>query len=336
MKRILLCVLITVWFGISAQTREISPVTLQQTYTGKEIHKSLRDIIDNADKASYFNDEFFGSMLRKLVTDRQFTESEKVKLFYLMQKKAGYAFTGVQYIPPKQNYFAVSFGKNYSYEQTRKILKDLSYDVRGLLKVVDDNLVSDPLLASNALLLSAMLGGDSTMKKLETISSGKIITASKNPSILNHYVCITASLIQNEKVSRNLKENLKTIRQEEMLEDILCALYSKNNPVSGIREYILSEKDPRNDLAIQTALNVLAEKVPPASYKQSVTSLIAEAGEKWKADLLKKMLENKIPFNYSLSNPEILVTKAWDGVTVSQYSNGTLITNGNLTEFDPN
>ena len=127
-----------------------------------------------------------------------------------------------------------------------------------------------------------------------------------------------------------------SFKTETFIEDALCALYSKNSPVSTIKEYILMEQNPQNDLAIQTALCALSAKVPLATFQKSVKSLISESKEKWKADLCKNVLANKIPFNYTLSNKEQIVTKTWEGVTLSLYNDGALISNGSLLEFDPN
>ena len=75
-----------------SQGRPINKLTLETTYSYVEIHKSLRDLIEQADKSSYFDDAFFNSLLKKIILDKQFTDEEKVQLFYLMQKKLGFAF----------------------------------------------------------------------------------------------------------------------------------------------------------------------------------------------------------------------------------------------------
>src|SRR4051812_13727466 len=94
-----------------AQGRNINKLTLETTYSYNEIHKSLRDLVDNVKRENYFSDAFFNGMLKKILLDKQFTAKEKVQLFYLMQKKLGFAFVGVNYLPPKQNYYIFHMGK---------------------------------------------------------------------------------------------------------------------------------------------------------------------------------------------------------------------------------
>src|SRR5688572_22900205 len=88
-----------------SQLRNVNKLTLESTYSYTDIHKSIRDLVDGHDKSSYFDDDFFNNMLKKIIADKQFSDKEKVQIFFLMQKKLGFAFFGVAYIPPKQNYF---------------------------------------------------------------------------------------------------------------------------------------------------------------------------------------------------------------------------------------
>src|SRR4051812_30774107 len=100
-KLSLIVCLLTISIGeLIAQGRDINKLTLETTYSYSEIHASLRDLIDKHKREDYFKDEFFNSMLVKILRDKQFTAKEKVQLFYLMQKKLGYAFVGVNYLPP--------------------------------------------------------------------------------------------------------------------------------------------------------------------------------------------------------------------------------------------
>lgn len=319
-----------------AQERPINKLTLETTYSYVEIHKSLRDLIDEAKKDSYFQDDFFNDLLRKVLVDKRFTEVEKVQLFYLMQKKIGYAFVGTDYLPPQQNYFNHHSAKVITWQKTKTGLKDLNYNVSTLLKLVQDNLNKDNVLASNALLLASLLNTDSVSIKLNTYSKAEFILQTKNPDIFNHSVCMCASLIQSDQTTSNLIANIKSFKSECMIEDAFCALYSKNNPVATIRDYILLEKNPLNDLSIQTALCALANRVSPATFQKSLESLRKETKEKWKTELCSKILSKSIPFNYSMANKDQLVTKNWDNVQVSLYIDGVLISNGTLLEFDAN
>lgn len=320
-----------------AQGRDVNKLTLGTTYSYAEIHKSLRDLVDGSPKEKYFEDEFFNGMLRKVLTDKQFSEKEKVQVFYLMLKKVGYGFVGVEYLPPKQSYYAYHSGKIYILQKTKVSLRDLQYNAGPLLAMADTMKTKDAIISSSALLLAALLNSEQTMKKLAELSVPETIQGTKNPGIFNHFVCMSAGLVQDSAITRNLRRNLGAFSQEEMTEDVFCALYSRNNPVSSIREYVLKEKNMQNDLSIETALCALADKVPPASYQKSMKELIAaSAKEKWKSDLLKKILANKIPFNYALTSKDQLVTKTWSQVVLSVYNDGVLISNGSLLEFDPN
>jgi hypothetical protein len=172
--------------------------------------------------------------------------------------------------------------------------------------------------------------------KLHEWTRADYIMQCNNPDIFNHYACLSASLIQDSVVTANLVANLNTFKQAPFIEDVLAALYSRNNPVSHIRDYVLQEQNPKNDLAIQTALCALSSKVPPAAFQKSVKSLVSTSKEKWKTDLFKNILANKVPFIYSLTNKTQIVTKNWNNVTVSLYTDGALISNGTILEFDPN
>jgi hypothetical protein len=257
-------------------------------------------------------------------------------MFFLMQKKIGFAFVGAEYIPPKENYYTYHSGKIYTYQKTKLNLKTLNYSAAALLRVVEVNLLKDVIVAGNALLLAALLNTDSVVQKMEEYSKYDAIMSTVKPDIFNHYVCLAASIVQDSVVVKNLTSNLKTFTSPELKEDVLCALYSKNNPVSLIGEYIITEGSPTNSLTVQTALCVLAAKLPPASFQKNVKRLSIDAKDKWKADLCKSALANKNPFNYALSSSDQLVTKKWDGVIITPYADGSLITNGTIVEFDPN
>lgn len=337
MKRILfLLAFIAVNSLCYPQGRTINKLTLEATYTFVEIKKPLRDLVDQADKPAYFEDDFFNGQLKKAIADKQYTDKEKVQVFYLMMKKLGFAFAGINYMPPKQNYLQFFTGELITLQKTRNSLRELNYNTTHLLALADSCLGSDPLLASNALLLATLLQPDNSVKALEKYSQSEVILQARNPDILNHYVCLSAALKQTPEITANLAKNILSFRTEEWIEDALCALYVRNNPVSTIREYILAETDPKNDLSIQTALCALLSKVPQATFEKSLKEFISESREKWKKELCRNILANKIPFNYSLANEEQVVLKLWNGVTLSTYSDGSLISNGSLMEFEPN
>lgn len=335
-KSFFLLAIVLCFAKTTAQLRNVNKLTLESTYSYTEIHKSLRDLIDTYDKSSYFDDDFFNGMLKKIVSDKRFSDKEKVLLFYLMQKKLGFAFSGVAYLPPKQNYFECQAGKILTYEKTATTLNDLHYNVKELLTLADSNQQKDVLLASNALLLATLLRPDSVAKKIEAYSTFEKILASKNPDIFNHYICLCASLVQTPTVIEHLLQNLSKFDKAEYVEDILCAIYAKNNSFSKIKDYVLSEKDVKNSIAVETALCILGAKVPEATFEKSLQGFISESKEKWKSDLLKKILKKQVPFNYNLSHQEQIVSKAWPNVTFSIYAEGILITDGALLEFDPN
>jgi hypothetical protein len=336
MKKIILALFMIASSRALSQGRSINKLTLETTYSYVEIHKSIRDLVDAVDKSSYFDDDFFNNLLKKIVLDKQFSDKEKVQIFYLMQKKLGYAFVGISYLPPKQNYFNFHTSEGITWQKTKLSLKDLNYDPTGFLRLVESERTRDAIVASNALLLASLLNTDSVVKRLEVYSEATMIMQCKNPDIFNHYVCQSASLIQDSVITKNLTANLATFKQEEFIEDVFCALYFKNNPVSIIKDYILQEQNPQNDLAIETALCALSTKVPPATFEKSIKSLISASKEKWKTDLLKNIVAAKVPFNYALTNKEQIVTKPWENVTLSLYTDGALISNGTILEFDPN
>ncbi|PBQ31981.1 hypothetical protein CNR22_09430 [Sphingobacteriaceae bacterium] len=337
MKKIYFCFLVITFFTRAfSQGRNINKLTLETTYSQVEIHKSLRDLITQAEKSSYFDDAFFNGLLKKIMLDKQFSAKEKVQLFYLMQKQLGFAFVGVNYLPPKQTYFNFFSGEVLTWQKTRLSLRELKYDPAELLALLDSNWKSDPIVASNALLLSTLLNSEATAKALQQYSNYEVILQAKNPDILNHYLCLSAAVKQDTIVTANLAKNALRFTSENYIEDALCALYSKNNSVITIKTYILQEANSQNDLSIQTALAALYSKVPPATFGKSVQSFIEESKDKWKKELLKNILANKIPFNYSLANKEQIVTKTWEGVTLSLYNDGALISNGTLLEFDEN
>lgn len=333
-----LFILIAVLFviGMQSQTRPANKLTVEKTYYMSKIAKPLRDYIESFNKDDFFKDDFFNDLLKKIVTDKKYSEREKAQLFYLMEKKVGYSFAGLEYLPPLQSYFTYHTGKTFILQNTAKTLKDLNYNINGLLQVADSNRTKDAILTGNALLLATILNSVAVTKKLEFYTLTETINASRHPDIFNHYACMSASIAQNTVVTGNLTRNLMSFSQNGMLEDVLCAIYSKDNFVTTMKVYILGEKNPNNDLAIETALNALAAKVPKASVEKSIKSLIVSAREPWKVQLCKDLLDGKIPFNYRLTSKDQLVNKSWDGVSATVYTDGTMIINGSLMEFDPN
>lgn len=319
-----------------AQLRNVNKLTLESTYGYTDVHKSLRDVVDGSDKSSYFDDDFFNGMLKKLVSDKQFSDKEKAQMFFLMQKKLGFAFFGVAYLPPKQNYYECQAGKVMTYEKTRAVLQDLHYNVSGLLTLVDSNLHKDPIVASNALLLATLLNSNDVVKKLEEYSSASVILGAKNPDIFNHYVCLSASLVQDSVILEHLTKNMETFENAEFIEDVLCAIYAKNHTFAKIKEYILGEKNEKNTLSIETALCILYAKVPEATFEKSLKGFIFESKEKWKTEHMKKIYKKQILFGYSGSSAGQIASKIWPAVKISTFAEGILITDGVLMEFDPN
>lgn len=336
MKKYLIafCLLISFLSAIS-QNRPANKLTVEKTYFMTAISPALRGVVDRFDKESYFNDAFFNNMLKKIVLDIRYNEKEKALIFYLMLKKVGYSFAGVDYLPPKTSYFSHHSGKMSIFQETKKCLKELHYNINGLINVVDSNLKKDAILAGSAILLADLLNSEAALKKLEKYTQSNVILSAKHPDIFNHYVCMCTSIAQNSVVSANLTKNLYTFKNECMLEDVFCAIYSKDNYVSLLKDYILAEKNSKNELVIQTALCALASKVPIQSFNKCLGTLIAESKEEWKIELCKKMLNGQIPFRYELSSRDQLVPKLWEGVTQTEYSDGIMIINNNLIEFDP-
>lgn len=309
---------------------------MQTTYSQVDISKPLRDLIDQQKREDFFNDDYFNTFLRDVIEDKSHSGQEKVQLFYLMLKKVGYAFVGVNYLPPKQNYYVFHLTKIAVLEKTMNFLQASKIDVTPFLALTDEFKTNDPVISSNALLLAMLINPEKTTKTLYKMTLASTIQRSKNPVIINHYACLAASLASDTVVTANLKANLFALKKEAMLEDVICALYSKQAPLSTIKEYILKETNEMNDLAIQTALCVLQTKISPAAFPQNVKSISAAATEPWKKQVLDDVFSNKYPYTYLLTADDKVTNKAWDGVQMSVYLDGTLISNNTLLEFDPN
>jgi len=336
MKRItlLICLLCTSVFYFG-QVRPVNKNTLASTYSQVEIKQSLRDLIDKEKKESYFSDDFFNNYLSQILQNKQYSAKEKVQLFYLMQKKLGYAFVGVNYLPPKQNYYIFHLSKMLVLQKTMDAIVDAKQDANLFLDLVDAKNV-DPIVSSNALLLATLIDKSKTAVVLRKLADGESILKSKYPTIINHYVCLSASLINDSIVMKKIKANIFAFKQECMIEDAFCAYYAKPAPLSVIKDYVMAEADPVNDLAVQTAMCVLFTKISDNAFQQNVRNLSQKAKEPWKKELLEKMANAQIPFNYQLTTADQLATKVWDKIQVSNYSDGLLISNGDLLEFDPN
>ena len=309
---------------------------MQTTYSQVDISKSLRDYIDQQKREDFFNDDYFNTFLKDVLEDKSRSGQEKVQLFYLMLKKIGYAFVGVNYLPPKQNYYVFHLTKIAVLERTMNFLQASKIDVAPFLALTDEFKTNDPVISSNALLLAMLINPEKTTKILYKMTLASTIQRSKNPVISNHYACLAASLASDTVVTANLKANLFALKKEAMLEDVICALYSKQGPLATIKEYILKETNEMNDLAIQTALCVLQTKVSPAAFPQNVKSISAAATEPWKKQVLDDVFNKKYPYTYLLTADDTVTKKAWDGVQMSIYLDGTLISNNTLLEFDPN
>ena len=337
MKRNLLLVVCSLaWLATFSQSRPINKLTMQTTYSQVDISKPLRDLIDQQKREDFFNDDYFNTFLRDVIEDKSHSGQEKVQLFYLMLKKVGYAFVGVNYLPPKQNYYVFHLTKIAALEKTMNFLQASKIDVTPFLALTDEFKTNDPVISSNALLLAMLINPEKTTKTLYKMTLASTIQRSKNPVIINHYACLAASLASDTVVTANLKANLFALKKEAMLEDVICALYSKQAPLSTIKEYILKETNEMNDLAIQTALCVLQTKISPAAFPQNVKSISAAATEPWKKQVLDDVFSNKYPYTYLLTADDKVTNKAWDGVQMSVYLDGTLISNNTLLEFDPN
>jgi hypothetical protein len=337
MKRNLLLVVCSLaWLATFSQSRPINKLTMQTTYSQVDISKPLRDLIDQQKREDFFNDDYFNTFLRDVIEDKSHSGQEKVQLFYLMLKKVGYAFVGVNYLPPKQNYYVFHLTKIAVLEKTMNFLQASKIDVTPFLALTDEFKTNDPVISSNALLLAMLINPEKTTKTLYKMTLASTIQRSKNPVIINHYACLAASLASDTVVTANLKANLFALKKEAMLEDVICALYSKQAPLSTIKEYILKETNEMNDLAIQTALCVLQTKISPAVFPQNVKSISAAATEPWKKQVLDDVFSNKYPYTYLLTADDKVTNKAWDGVQMSVYLDGTLISNNTLLEFDPN
>lgn len=338
MRKISFLILSFVFFtkSFSQNTKSCDKSVIDKTYSYSSIHGSLRVMINKVPKEKLFDDAFFNDLLKNIVDDVKFSDKEKVQLFYLMQKKIGFAFSGVAFIPPKQNYFMNHNGKVYTFQKTHVVLKTAKAKSKTFLNIAETYRVSDAILAGNALLLATLINPDSVVKKLHAYTKESVIMQSKNANIFNHYVCMSASLVKDSIITKNLIANLEKNASPEMKEDWLCALYSKVNPLSTLQKYILNEKEAKNALAVQTAVCIIYDKVPETSFEKSVNNILKSISEKekWKQDILKNALSKKYPFNYSLANNDKIVTKVWEGVLAEQFSNGLLITNGALTEID--
>jgi hypothetical protein len=337
MKNLLLFVFCcSLYYTHFSQSRPINKLTLETTYSYVEIKESLRSFIDKEDRPSYFDDVYFNNLLKKILQDKNYTDKEKVQLFYLMQKKLGFAFVGINYLPPQQNYFNFFKGEIITWQKTRASLKILNIDPSKFLAIADSAFSKDPILSSNALLLAMIVNADASYEKLVHYSKEETINKSKYPDIFNHMVCLCAGIKQDSVIENNLVHNVLHFKKESQIEDVLCALYAKPNSVVTIKDYILKEQNPENDLAIQTALCALGSIVPNATLKKGIKNFISETKEPWKKELLKNILNDKVPFNYSLAHPLQVVTKKWEGIVLSLYTDGALISNGALLEFDPN
>src|SRR4051812_10813530 len=87
-------------FNLFSQNKTCDKGAINKSYSHASIYGALTTLIDKPSKANYFGDDFFNDLLQKIVLDKKFSDKEKVQLFYLMQKKIGYAFSGVAYLAP--------------------------------------------------------------------------------------------------------------------------------------------------------------------------------------------------------------------------------------------
>lgn len=318
------------------QAKTCGKSATEKAYSYTVIYGGIKALIDKPLAANFFKDDYFNDLLRNIVLDKKFSDKEKVQMFYLMQKKIGYAFSGVSYLPPEQNYFNNHQGKVYTYQKTLSALKGIDYNAAAFFRIAETYRTTDAILASNALLLGTLISPDSAVKKLEFFTRDNVIKEAKNPNVFNHYVCLSASLVQDSIVVKNLLKDLESFTSNEWIEDVLCTLYSKSNPLAQIKTYIQNEKNEKNGLAIQTALSILYTKLSEATYDGVVQRIHKSLTEKWKKDIVASIMDRKYPYNYSLASPTKIVTKVWEGVSVQPCPDGLLIVNGTLTEFDAN
>lgn len=335
--KLITCLLVAMCsIQIHAQVRPINKNTLNNTYTVKQIPSKLQAVIEATPRAEYFKDSFYNSTLSAFIFNPAYSHREKVWLFYLMQKKLGYGLVGVEYLPPDINYYDFMAGKAKLYIATKQTLHQSKTDAKAFVALGDSVLNSDVILACNAYLLAQLIDSKSTNTHLlQLISSGKV-AAHQYAFIVNHYLCLALAISQDDKNTNVLKKCLETYTHPEMIEDVLCALYVKQAPVSLIKNYILREVNPKNEVAIQTALCALAAKVPEASFKESLNSLSKEVKEDWKKKIIDRALSNGEIQLYMLTKKDQIVIKLWQGVEFTEYADGQFVFIKGLMEFDPN
>lgn len=330
MKKIFLLILSLLLVTITkADNCKDSP----EAYTNKNISKKIKQLVNKNPRQKYLKDSFFNSFLYDVLTNKKLTEAEKVQAFYLMQKNIGYAFGGVGFLPPKNNYYSTFMNMPGAYDKTIEFLKDKHYDIKPLLELVDTNYKSDVLLASSAMLLATLANPKKAEPALVNYTNYDFIAATQVPFIFNHYVCVCACFVQNQQIVVNLTANLYLLDSEEAEEDALCGIYSKANSFSIVDEYLKKISNSSKKLAFESGLNIIYSSFGAEKYKEVLRTTIATTNMPWKKELCQNIVDGKIRYDYNIASLDQMMVKVWDGVRLTLCEDGILINNNGLIEF---
>lgn len=293
--------------------------------------KSL-EIVGPMGVKDLIQDDYFLKNLSEILKRDDFTEDDKVDVFYLMLKKIKWSFSGVLDIPPKYDYRMLF--NNYAgiFVSYQKFLKSLNYNGKGLLEIAKRDYKSNVMHASNALLLAAILDPQSFIQDISFFLDFRHIQESQFADIFLHYICLATTLTLKLEYVLQLSDFLNQEISEEAKEDLLCSLSIYALPESMKRVFVFLAKphESGEDLAVETGMIVLNKRTPPQYFQQMKEQLMEV-----NPDLKKSFAElEKNNFTSCITQKQGTFLKTWDDVDITLYDDGMFISYKNkFTDF---
>lgn len=315
----------------------VSAVQAAEPVDGKVLETVIKmppasvKFVEGLDGEKLFDDLYFFESLSKLMDSKDLGSVDKVAAFYLMQKKIGWGFAGAVFMAQHTTYYKYFVGKAAFFMSARKFFDNKFVNVGPFVDVATENVFSNPLLSANAMLLVGVLNADRAKLLYAKMLKPNYLLKSRNPSILNHYLCLGSVIAMNPEIAALLNTNLSLFASEEACEDIVCALGARLSfsNMKFISNYLERLEDSRKQLVVYTCYAALKEYLDPDLFRKVVLDVLKNCKSAWVKDILFALYSEPKSSLYPLTDEDQQVVKLWDGFTAVVFEDGLLIDDKN-------